>query len=68
MSKHAEIRVAGYTVPLIGLQPDATENRCDECGGKRLIQDLKWTQINKRTLLLCAGCSNKFSHGVVEGT
>ena len=32
MSNHATVQRDGYTVPLIGVPPEATTDHCDLCG------------------------------------
>jgi hypothetical protein len=38
--KHATVKIGEYTVPLIGVPQNATEETCDKCGKKCHIGDM----------------------------
>lgn len=40
MSRHAEVKIGEYTIPLIGIPEDATKDECDLCHKKFYIGDL----------------------------
>lgn len=50
MSNHASVRVAGYTVPLIGLPVSATECECDLCHDVFHVQDLTLNEAGNQFL------------------
>lgn len=55
MSKHASIRLGGFTIPLIGVPQDATLQECDCCHDIFPIQDIEIVG----TQLLCVKCRLK---------
>lgn len=50
---HATVRIAGYVVPLIGIDQSATEDECDLCHYIWHISDLTFTG----TQFLCGKCN-----------
>jgi hypothetical protein len=51
-SKHAEIKLDGYTIPLIGIAPDATQQECELCHDIFQLQSLELVG----TQMLCERC------------
>lgn len=52
MNKHATIKLGGYDIPLIGIQPDATLQECAACNDVFSIQDVELVE----TQFLCKKC------------
>jgi len=53
--KHATVEIAGMTIPLIGIPPVATADKCDSCQKPFHIQDLCLCG----TRFLCEKCKRK---------
>ena len=51
--KHAMVQREGYTVPLIGIPPDAVLEECDCCHELLGLAKLTWTGKQ----MLCAKCA-----------
>lgn len=49
---HATVRIAGYNLPLIGIDRSATEDKCDLCGDIFHLSDLTFTGKQ----FLCGKC------------
>lgn len=41
MSDHAHVRIGDYKIPLIGIDPKETKERCCKCGHLFHLQDIK---------------------------
>jgi hypothetical protein len=54
-SKHAMVVRDGYTVPLIGIKPEAVLQTCDCCGDEKPLSEMQFT--GKQTL--CQKCIQK---------
>lgn len=54
--KHAVIRIDGFEIPLIGIVPDATQDKCDRCGRTVQFQSLGWTDGK----LICDNCNKSY--------
>lgn len=51
---HAEVKIGDYTIPLIGIPPEATEYTCDGCHKKLTVEKL---ELNERgNQFLCEKC------------
>lgn len=53
MSKHAEVRIGEYTVPLIGVPEGAVLEVCDLCGDYTYLGDVTFTGVQ----FLCSKCN-----------
>jgi hypothetical protein len=51
--KHAMVQREGYTVPLIGIPPDAVLEECDCCHKMFGLAKMQWTGKQ----MLCAECA-----------
>jgi hypothetical protein len=58
-SEHATVRVGEYTVPLIWVPPEATEETCDKCGKKCHIGDMSLSEDMKTICPDCKQAQNK---------
>lgn len=56
MSKHATVKVDGYTIPLIGIPPSATEDWCDVCGKKLHLSEVNITEDGRMV------CQEHYGH------
>jgi len=56
MSEHATVKIGEYTIPLIGIPKDATEDVCQECGCKFHISQ---GVVDMAGRTLCDNCANK---------
>lgn len=52
--KHAEVKLDGYTIPLIGIAPKYTTEVCDLCGKQFGLHDV---EIQESGQILCKKCS-----------
>ena len=52
MTKHATVQRDGFTVPLIGIAPDAVLQECDCCGDIFPMREVEWSGKQ----MLCAKC------------
>ena len=52
---HASVDREGYTVPLIGIPPQAVLDECDLCHDELPVRDLEYDGRQ----LLCKKCMNK---------
>jgi hypothetical protein len=61
INRHATFTIAGYTIPLIGIDPSETMDYCDGCKPKKIfnIQMLAWVMTPKGNVLLCETCQRK---------
>lgn len=57
MSKHAEVRIGEYTVPLIGINEEAVLEVCDLCGDYTYLGDVTYNG----THFLCKKCSTSMN-------
>jgi hypothetical protein len=55
--KHATVKIGEYTIPLIGIDPSATLERCDQCRKSKHLSAMKITMDGKR--ILCVSCRYK---------
>lgn len=56
MAKHATVKVGEYTVPLIGVPPTATTEKCSQCGEARHLSELS---LDEHGHPVCATCRDK---------
>lgn len=54
VEKHATVRVGEYTIPLIGVPPSATTEKCSQCGESRHLSELT---LNEKGHPVCATCN-----------
>ena len=52
VSKYAMVKLGDYTVPLIGISPEATQDKCDGCGKITHISELSFEGGS----MLCKKC------------
>jgi hypothetical protein len=52
---HATVRIGEYTVPLIGVPPDASKDKCQVCGLEFYIGDMVLDGAGRT---LCQKCHN----------
>ena len=50
---HATVRIAGYNLPLIGIDQSATEEKCDGC--KRVFH-LSEVMLDEQARFMCWSC------------
>jgi hypothetical protein len=48
---HAKVILDGVAIPLIGISPDATQEKCVKCGKAFHLQEIDFNG-------LCGGCQN----------
>ena len=51
--KHATVKIAGYTIPLIGIAPEATEDKCERCGKLSHLSELAFVDGQ----MICKDCN-----------
>lgn len=51
--KHATVRIGEYTVPLIGIPKEATDDECAKCGRFFHLCDLELNEKGKPICLQC---------------
>lgn len=56
VQKHATVKVGDYTIPLIGVPPLATKEKCSECGELRHLSEIS---LNDKGHPVCATCRDK---------
>lgn len=64
MKKHATITVAGYTIPLIGIDSHATLQECDCCHDEFGIQSVELTGVQ----FLCSKCKGDNNNNELQRT
>lgn len=55
---HAKVIRDGYEVPLIGIPPEATEDKCDQC---KQIFPIKNLHLGAKQEMLCSKCLSLIS-------
>lgn len=53
---HATVRIAGYNLPLIGIDQSATEEKCDGCKRDKHLSDVK---LDEQGRFMCWSCRMK---------
>jgi hypothetical protein len=59
MSKHATVPVGEYTVPLIGIPPSATQEKCSRCGS---VCHLSEIVLDEKGQPCCQTCLKDETH------
>lgn len=53
---HATVRIAGYNLPLIGIDQSATEEKCDGCKRDKHLSEVK---LDEQGRFMCWSCRMK---------
>lgn len=51
--KHATVKLGDYTVPLIGIDENATKEQCDECKKVKHLSTIRITDQGRFQCLIC---------------
>jgi len=52
---HATVKIGDYTIPLIGIPPEATEDKCETCGKLFHLSELAFVDGK----MICKDCNER---------